>query len=452
MKTIGKINVLLLAILISTSPILAQEIHEAAINGDLDKVKKMLKIDPKLVDVRDNSGKTPLHWACMGVHKDVVKYLVDQGSDVNARDNNKVSPLHSLSILGHNECIKLLLKKGANIGLKDISGNDALFYAAYAGQKDIVEILCDNGAKINVKNNNDLTPTDLAIDNNRKETANLLISKGGKPTPVKDAKIFHLANNISRITFFYIQPTNIIVCAGSDGILLIDTGFRRTTKKLKSTIKKLVKRKIKYIINTHQHMDHIGGNTIAGDKVKIIDYANLKQMVSEGVLKKGKSSLKGKSNKTFATYYTMYFNNHEIRIIPSPGAHTNEDLMIHILDSGLLHMGDLLISQSFPSLTRGAKVLEYLEILDKVIDIFPADTKFIGGHGRDLTMKELRDYQKMLLSTIEIVKKGMKAGKSVEGMQKEKLLKDYESYNTFIPELNTDYWIRVIYRSYKGKI
>ena len=65
MKTIKKIVVIFLTVFISTMPALAQEIHEAAKNGDLDKVKMLLKINPKLVDVRDNSGKIPLHWACM---------------------------------------------------------------------------------------------------------------------------------------------------------------------------------------------------------------------------------------------------------------------------------------------------------------------------------------------------------------------------------------------------
>ncbi len=66
-------------------------------------------------------------------------------------------------------------------------------------------------------------------------------------------------------------------------------------------------------------------------------------------------------------------------------------------------------------------------------------------------MKEFKDYQRTLLTTIEIVIKGMKSGKSVVDMQKEKVLIDYESYNTFIPELNTDYWIDAVCRSYENK-
>ena len=83
------------------------------------------------------------------------------------------------------------------------------------------------------------------------------------------------------------------------------------------------------------------------------------------------------------------------------------------------------------------------------MDIFPEDTKFIGGHGRDYTMEEVKDYRNMLSDTIEIVREGMKSGKSIEDMRQEDVLKDYESWGVFLEFLNTDTWIEFIYRSYK---
>lgn len=450
MKTTKKAIIVLVLLFISTMPAMAQEIHEAAKNGDLAKVKMLLVKYPELINAKDETGRTPLHWACRGVHLEIVEYLIENGADVNARDNNNITPLHSLAFRGQTDCIELLIKNGVDIGTKDASGLDALFYAAYGGQKGATEVLIRNGATINTRNKNGLTAADIAKYEGHAELARFLISMGVKLTPVKDPEVFNLANNIYKITFCYDQCTNIIVFAGSDSVLVIDTGYPRTTEKLKSTIEKLTEGEKIYIINTHLHIDHIGGNGIADDEDKIINFQNLDHKVSNGVLKKGKGSLKGKSGKIFETYYTMNFNDKEIRLIPSPGAHTDADLIVHIVDSGIVHTGDLLISQSFPSLTRGAKVSEYLDILDKVFDVFPEGTKFIAGHGHDLTMKEFKDYQKMLLATIEIIKKGMKAGKSVEEMQREKVLKDYESYNSFIPELNTDFWIGAVCRSYEN--
>ena len=113
-------------------------------------------------------------------------------------------------------------------------------------------------------------------------------------------------------------------------------------------------------------------------------------------------------------------------------------------------MGDLLITESFPSVN--GQVIGYMELLNKIVDIFPDETLLIGGHGRDFTMTELKDYQNMLLKTIDIVKKNMKAGKSVQKMQNDKVLKDYEKWNTFIPALDTNFWINAVYISYKDKI
>lgn len=450
MNAINKLIVLLLTSLISTMPVLAHEIHKAAKNSDLVKVKMLLVKYPELINAKDEIGRTPLHWACLGVHIKIVEYLIEKGADVNARDINNVTPLHSVSFRGQTDCIELLLINGVDIGAKDTGGLDALFYAAYGGQKGAAEVLIRNGATINTRNKNGLTSADIAKDEGYAELTRFLISKGGQLTPVKDPEVFNLANNIYKITFCYDQCANIIVFAGSDSVLVIDTGYPRTAEKLKSTIEKIAKGRKIYIINTHLHIDHIGGNGIADEEDKIINFQNLDHKVTNGNLKKGKGSLKGKSGKIFETYYTRDINDQEIRLIPAPGAHTDADMIVHIVDSGIVHMGDLLISQSFPSLTRGAKVLEYLDILEKVFDVFPESTKFIAGHGRDLTMKEFKDYKKMLLTSIEIIKKGMKAGKSVEDMQKEKVLKDYESYNSFIPELNTDFWIGTVCRSYEN--
>ena len=449
MKTFNRIIIGLLILSVSTISILAQDIHKAAQAGNLDQVKALLKNNPGLINAQDETGRTPLQWACRGVHINIVEYLIENGADVNARDIYNITPLHSLSYRGQTDCMELVIENGADIDVKDETGLSALFYAVYGGHKDAAEILIKNGAAINIRNSHGLTPADIAKDGGHDELTRFLTSKGSKLTPVEDPEISTLAKNFYKITFCYDQCTNMIVFVGSDGVLVIDTGDPRTTEKLKATIEKIAEAKKIHVINTHMHPDHIGGNGIADDEDKIINFQNLDEKVSKGALKQGKGSLKGKSGKTFETYYTMNFNDQEIRLIPSPGAHTDTDLLIHFVDLGIVHMGDLLISQSFPSLTRGAKILEYLDILDKVFDVFPENTKFIPGHGRDLTMKEFMDYQKMLHTTIDIVKKGMKSGKSVEDMVKEKVLKDFEVYNTFIPELNTDFWIGAVYRNYK---
>jgi glyoxylase-like metal-dependent hydrolase (beta-lactamase superfamily II) len=172
-------------------------------------------------------------------------------------------------------------------------------------------------------------------------------------------------------------------------------------------------------------------------------------MASEGIIKRAEGSIEGKTGRTFKNQYAMNFNGEEIKLIPYPGVHSDKDLIIYFTRSGVVHMGDLLLSESFPSV--GGNVVEYMELLEKIIDIFPADTLFINGHGKNCTLEDVVKYQRMLLSSIEIVRNHMKAGKSIKEMRRESVLRDFKKWDSFIYFLNTDYWIEAVFNSYKDK-
>lgn len=252
--------------------------------------------------------------------------------------------------------------------------------------------------------------------------------------------VVRFSDHVYRITLDYGLRPNIGVSAGPDGILLVDTGHQEVADELLAAANQIKKGDVRYIINTHSHGDHAGGNKTCGENAVVIGYDHLGDMVSKGVLKQG-----GESNN----FYSMDFNGEEIRIFPSPGAHSSKDLIIHFKGSGVVHMGDLLLTQSFPAV--GPRIKEYFEILDWVMDDFSSSTKFIAGHGRDYTLDDVKDYRKMLEDTIEIVKKGMQAGKSVEEMKREDVLEDYKSWGVFLDFLDTDYWITSIYDSFKNE-
>jgi glyoxylase-like metal-dependent hydrolase (beta-lactamase superfamily II) len=251
--------------------------------------------------------------------------------------------------------------------------------------------------------------------------------------------VIKFSDMVYRITLDFGLRPNIGVSAGPDGILLVDTGHRDVAGELRAAVNQVKDSNIRYIINTHPHGDHAGGNETCGENAVVIGFDDIEQRVAEGVLTQGEESY---------AFYSMVFNGEEIRIIPSPGAHSSKDLIIFFTKSGVVHMGDLLLTQSFPAV--GPRVKKYLEILDWTTDIFPKNTKFIGGHGRDYTLADVRDYRKMLEETIKIVRKGMTAGKSVEDMKKEDVLKDYKSWGVFLEFLDTDYWITSIHDSYKS--
>ena len=93
-----------------------------------------------------------------------------------------------------------------------------------------------------------------------------------------------------------------------------------------------------------------------------------------------------------------------------------------------------------------------MAIHKEVIDIFDDSTIFVGGHGRILRKQELVAYQDMLKETVDIVTGGLQSGKSIESMQQDGVLNKYDTYDTFIPELNREYWIKMVGKNYAGGI
>ena len=108
------------------------------------------------------------------------------------------------------------------------------------------------------------------------------------------ASVIKLTKNISRITLQFGLRPNTAALTGADGILLVDTGHKDVADQLLSVVNELESGSIKYIINTHLHGDHAGGNDIVGKDADIINLNNLSQYVSKGVISQGTEELKGK--------------------------------------------------------------------------------------------------------------------------------------------------------------
>ncbi|MBN1940166.1 MAG: ankyrin repeat domain-containing protein [Candidatus Aminicenantes bacterium] len=136
----------------------AAEIHDAAGKGDLAAVKALIEVDASLLNARDADGRTPLHWACRGVHLEVLSYLAEKGSDVNVLDLNKVAPLHSLASRNHEEGIRILLAKKADPNVLDASLYTPLTMAAERNMLKAAAALIKGGAKLEIKNDYGRTP------------------------------------------------------------------------------------------------------------------------------------------------------------------------------------------------------------------------------------------------------------------------------------------------------
>ena len=176
-----------IAALVLVGTAFADPLHDAASKGDLAGVQAELDkgVD---VDTKDDNGLTPLQWAALEGHKEIVELLIDTGANVNAWSKYG-TPLHYAASGGYKEIVELLIAKGADVNVKDVRGETALQKAASGGHKGIAELLIANGAKVNAKDELGETPLDWTrplkddsheVKANKKETADLISKHGGK--------------------------------------------------------------------------------------------------------------------------------------------------------------------------------------------------------------------------------------------------------------------------------
>jgi ankyrin repeat protein len=159
-----------------TSLAFCGEIHDAAAKGDLEKVKALLKDNPKLVSSRDATGETALSWAANQCHKDVVEFLLAHDAEVRTKNNDGAAPLDGAAVNGCEDVAELLLAKGADVNAKDNGGGTPLHTSAFGGHKGFAELLLAHGADVNAKDNDGLTPLHLAARKGHKDVAELLLA------------------------------------------------------------------------------------------------------------------------------------------------------------------------------------------------------------------------------------------------------------------------------------
>jgi glyoxylase-like metal-dependent hydrolase (beta-lactamase superfamily II) len=239
---------------------------------------------------------------------------------------------------------------------------------------------------------------------------------------------------------------NMIASIGSDGILLVDTGWEATAEKVKAKIEELSDDIIKLIIITHPHLDHIGGRHLLGKNATLISHKHTRDELA------GKyyalDPLPGQEVPTILTQdeLTVHFNGEEIKIIPAPG-HTSSDMIVHFVDSGVVCMADLLFSETFPVLfpAWGGDADHFLATIKRLTNELPADIKLIAGHGRDCNLDDLKTYYQMAADTIGLIRQGMADGKTVKEMVDEDILKDWEKRNS--DNISSEDWITQVYAS-----
>ena len=246
---------------------------------------------------------------------------------------------------------------------------------------------------------------------------------------------------------------NIGVSVGTDGILIVDDQFAPLADKIKAALKSLGEGKLKFILNTHWHGDHTGGNAVFGPEAPIVAQTNVRKRLQEGstARKVEPAPKEALPVITFDQSVSVHFNGEEIRAIHFPHGHTDGDAVIFFMGSNVVHMGDDFFNGSFPfvDLDSGGDVDGYVRNVGEVLMKLPAGAKIIPGHGPLGTADDLKRFHRMLTETTEVVRRKIAAGRTLDEIKKDGLPEEWKPWGTGF--VNTDRWIETIYRSFTKK-
>lgn len=248
---------------------------------------------------------------------------------------------------------------------------------------------------------------------------------------------------------------NIGVSHGEDGTVLIDDQYAPLTPKIQAAVAGLGASPVKFLVNTHWHGDHSGGNENFGKAGAVImAHDNVRvRMASDQQTPFGEVKASPKVALPVITYaegLKLHLNGEEVRVISVPPAHTDGDSIVHWTKSNVIHMGDLFFHKmSFPFVDRssGGDVRGVIAAADKVLAIADDNTKIIPGHGAVASKADLKAYRDMLVAIVGKVEAAVKAGKSLEEV---KAMKPADGYGVNPSGFITaDRFIEMVYGTLK---
>lgn len=242
------------------------------------------------------------------------------------------------------------------------------------------------------------------------------------------------------------QGGNIGVFVGEDGILMIDDQFLPLADKIKGALAKLGSTAPTYLLNTHYHGDHTGGNVAFGDESTIIAHENVRVRLMNGDTP-GDFTDAALPVITYSDEASVHFNGEEVRLIHMPAGHTDGDTVVHFAGTDVVHMGDDFFNNQFPfvDLEAGGSVQGMIRNVEAVLNMASDSTRIIPGHGDLADKADLARYHQMLIETSKIVRDAAADGKSVDEIVAQGLGEKWSSWGTGF--INEERWIRTIYAS-----
>jgi glyoxylase-like metal-dependent hydrolase (beta-lactamase superfamily II) len=274
---------------------------------------------------------------------------------------------------------------------------------------------------------------------------------------------------------------NVTVQAGKSGVLLVDTSYAEMTQKILAAIRKLSDKPVRYIINTHVHRDHTGGNenfakvfgsatevsvvntpgSTATQTVQIYAHDNvLARMTKPGAGNAAIPAIAWPTETFIGNEKELYFNGEAVLMHHEPAAHTDGDTIVYFRGSDVVSAGDIFVTTSYPviDLERGGSLQGVIDGLNHILDIaVPAHheeggTYVIPGHGRICDEFDVVEYRDMVTIIRDRILALIRKGMTLEQVKAARPTRDYDpQYGKTADGWTADKFVEAAYRSLTTK-